>query len=241
MEFRLNIGLGGFVLGERRKAASNLEGGRTNQKLRTHIALVECAAKLLKDGKTFTVADVADQARIGRTTAYRYFPSVEQLIVHASLHAITEVEKKSIGMELEGATSPYERLRRVIEASDTSIKDHEHIYRTMLRESLNGEESDLPRRSGARKAVLDAAIGSLRRELGDKRYERLTAALSLFLGVEAAVVMRDVVRIPDEDAREIKVWGANVILQAMLLEAAHPTPGARSSKKESPPGKSRRS
>ena len=129
---------------------------------------------------------------------------------------------------------------RVIEASDKSIKDHEHVYRTMLRESLNAEDSDLPRRSGARKGILDAAIGSLKRELGDKRYQRLTAALSLFIGVEAAVVMRDVVNISDEDAREIKVWGANVILQAMLLEASHPVSSARSSKPETRMGKARR-
>jgi len=229
-------------LGQSRRVASNLEGGRTNQKLRTHIALVECAANLLKEGKSFTVADVADQARVGRTTAYRYFPSVEQLVVHASLHAITEVEKKNIGLELEGASSPYDRLRRVIEASDKSIKDHEHVYRTMLRESLNNDESDrdLPRRSGARKAVLDAAIGSLKRELGDRRYERLTAALSLFIGVEAAVVLRDVVKISDEEAREIKVWGANVILQAMLLDASHPVTTPRAARRNTATSKSRR-
>src|SRR5260370_20454718 len=114
-------------LGQSRRVASNLEGGRTNQKLRTHIALIECAAELLKEGKTFTVADVADKARVGRTTAYRYFPSVEQLVVHASLHAITEVEKKNIGLELEGSTSPYERLRRVIQARAKTTQEHPHM------------------------------------------------------------------------------------------------------------------
>lgn len=209
--------------GESGNIMSNLIGGRTNQKLRTHIALVECAAQLVKAGKTFTVAEVADIARVGRTTAYRYFPTVEQLVVHASLHAITEVEKQSIGVELEGSTSPYERLRRVIEASDRSINEHEHLYRTMLVHSVNGDnqrDNDLPRRSGARKAVLDSAIGSLKRELGERRYERLTATLSLFLGIEAAVVLRDVCLVSDEEAREIKVWGANVILQAALLESS---------------------
>ena len=209
--------------GESGNIMSNLIGGRTNQKLRTHIALVECAAQLVKAGKTFTVAEVADIARVGRTTAYRYFPTVEQLVVHASLHAITEVEKQSIGAELEGSTSPYERLRRVIEASDRSINEHEHLYRTMLVHSVNGDnqrDNDLPRRSGARKAVLDSAIGSLKRELGERRYERLTATLSLFLGIEAAVVLRDVCLVSDEEAREIKVWGANVILQAALLESS---------------------
>ena len=206
-----------------RRAMSNLVGGRTNQKLRTHIALVECAAQLVRAGKSFTVAEVADLAKVGRTTAYRYFPTVEQLVAHASLAAITQVEKQSIGAELESSTSLYERLRRVIEASDRSINDHNHVYRTMLVQSLsaeNGSDSDLPRRLGSRKAVLDSAIGTVRREIGEKRYHKLTAALSLFLGIEAAVVLRDVCLLSAEDAREIKVWGANVILQAALLEAS---------------------
>src|SRR5258708_37866744 len=127
-----------------------------------------------------------------------------------------------------------------MEASAKSTRENEHVSRTMLRESWSGELGHRPRRAGARKGILDAAIGSLKRELGDKRYQRLTAALSLFIGVEAAVVMRDVVNISDEDAREIKVWGANVILQAMLLEASHPVSSARASKAETRVGKARR-
>ncbi len=101
---------------------SNLAGGRTNQKLRTHVALVESAAQFVREGKSFTVAEVADRAKVGRTTAYRYFPTVETLIAHASLHATTEVEKNSIGAALESKASAEERLRAVIEASDESIR-----------------------------------------------------------------------------------------------------------------------
>jgi len=97
---------------------SNLAGGRTNQKLRTHVALVESAAQFVREGKSFTVAEVADRAKVGRTTAYRYFPTVETLIAHASLHATTEVEKNSIGAALKSKASAEERLRAVIEASD---------------------------------------------------------------------------------------------------------------------------
>jgi AcrR family transcriptional regulator len=213
---------------------SNLTGGRTNQKLRTHLALVEAAAQLVREGKTFTVAEAADRARVGRTTAYRYFPSVETLVVHASLYAVTEVEKQSIGAALESKTSPDNRLRAVIEASDQSIADHEYLYRTMLRISLNAEtseEGELPRRSNVRKEVLDSAIGALRKQLGEKHYERLTAALSLFLGIEAAVVMRDVCMLPPEKARDVKVWGASLILEGALREAAR---SARSRSNEKP-------
>jgi AcrR family transcriptional regulator len=210
---------------------SNLTGGRTNQKLRTHLALVEAAAQLVREGKTFTVAEAADRARVGRTTAYRYVPSVETLVVHASLYAITEVEKQSIGAALESKTSVDNRLRAVIEASDQSIADHEHLYRTMLRLSLNAETSeDGPRRAGVRKEVLDSAIGALRKQLGEKHYERLTAALSLFLGIEAAVVLRDVCMLPPEKARDVKVWGASQILEGALREAAR-SARARSTEK----------
>src|ERR1700730_1686427 len=213
---------------------SNLTGGRTNQKLRTHLALVEAAAQLVREGKTFTVAEAADRARVGRTTAYRYFPSVETLVVHASLYAVTEVEKQSIGAALESKTSADNRLRAVIEASDQSIADHEYLYRTMLRISLNAEtseEGELPRRSNVRKEVLDSAIGALRKQLGEKHYERLTAALSLFLGIEAAVVLRDVCMLPPEKARDVKVWGASLILEGALREAAR---SARSRSTEKP-------
>ena len=217
----------------------NLAGGRSNQKLRTHLALVEAAARLVREGKSFTVAEAADLAKVGRTTAYRYFPSVETLVVHASLYAITEVEKISIGAALESTTSAEERLRAVIEASDTSIADHDFLYRTMLRLSLNGEnthEHELPRRSGVRKAVLDSAIGALRKQLGEKHYEKLTAALSLFLGIEAAVVLRDVCLLSEEKAREIKVWGANLILEGALNEAMR---GSRAAKKTDKSSRSR--
>lgn len=211
--------IGGQDLGN---AMLNLEEGRTNQKLRTHVALVEAAARLVREGKTFTVAAVADLARVGRTTAYRYFPTVEQLVVHASLYATTEVEKQMICAALESSPSADDRLQAVVEASDTSINEHDYLYRTMLQQSLNGQNNDgagLPRRSGARRAVIDSAIGDLRRLLGEKDYEKLTATLSLFMGIEAAVVLRDVCLMSREKAREAKVWGAIALLKAAVAEA----------------------
>ena len=204
-----------------RQNMSNLAGGRTNQKLRTYIDLVEHAAEFVREGKTFTVAEVADRAKVGRTTAYRYFPSVEMLVAHAALHATTEVEKNSIGAAVESKTSVSDRLEAVIVASDRSIAAHEFLYRTMLRMSLatDGSHEDLqPRRVGARKGLLNAAIGSLRAQLGDKRYERLSAALSLLLGIESTVVLSDVCQLPADKAREVKLWSARVLLEAALAE-----------------------
>lgn len=216
---------------------SNLVGGRSNQKMRTHMALVECAAQYVREGKSFTVAEVADSARVGRTTAYRYFPSVETLVVHATLYASTEVEKRSIDAALESKQSVEDRLRSVVEASDVTITDHDYLYRTMLKLSLNNEGTDdelLPHRRGARKEVLDSAIGVLRTQLGPKRYEKLIGALSLFIGIESAVVLRDVCFLSTEKAREIKIWGALAILKAALAEMDQAS-GSKSAKSEDKP------
>jgi AcrR family transcriptional regulator len=56
---------------------------RANQKSRTRAALVEAAARLLRDGPP-TVAEAADAARISRATAYRYFPTQEALLVEVA-------------------------------------------------------------------------------------------------------------------------------------------------------------
>jgi len=216
---------------------SNLAGGRSNQKMRTHMALVECAAQFVREGKTFTVAEVADSARVGRTTAYRYFPTVETLVVHATLYASTEVEKRSIDAALESKQTVEDRLRSVVEASDVTITDHDYLYRTMLKLSLNSESSDdelLPHRRGARKEVLESAIGMLRTQLGGKRYERLIGALSLFIGIESAVVLRDVCFLSTEKAREIKIWGALAILKAALAEM-NQSSGSKSAKSADEP------
>jgi AcrR family transcriptional regulator len=216
---------------------SKLVGGRSNQKMRTHMALVECAAQFVREGKTFTVAEVADSARVGRTTAYRYFPTVETLVVHATLYASTEVEKRSIDAALESKQTVEDRLRSVVEASDVTITDHDYLYRTMLKLSLNSESSDdelLPHRRGARKEVLESAIGMLRTQLGGKRYERLIGALSLFIGIESAVVLRDVCFLSTEKAREIKIWGALAILKAALAEM-NQSSGSKSAKSADEP------
>ena len=194
-------------------------GGRINQKLRTRNALVEAAASLMREGKEFSVAEVADVARVGRTTAYRYFPNVEMLIAHAALYAIADIERRTIGAALDRASTPPDRLNAVIQASDRSVADHENLFRAMLRLSVDAGEVQseiLPRRIGVRRALLDAAIGALKADLGKKGYERLVAALSLLIGIECSVVLRDVCHLSESKALEVKLWAASALLKTAM-------------------------
>nr|WP_254911434.1 hypothetical protein [Sphingomonas sp. CDS-1] len=133
------------------------------------------------------MADVADEAMIGRTTAYRYFPKLESLIADVSLYAITNLEQKGVAQALEAMDSSERRLAALVDASDRSAEAHGHLYRTMLRMSLNaGSDEMLPRRSGIRRAALDSAIGSLRWDAA--RWERRIPMLSSTSGFACMVV-----------------------------------------------------
>ncbi len=57
---------------------------RANQKERTRVALLAAAGELLRRGLSPTVADAAEEAKVSRATAYRYFPTQEYLLIEVA-------------------------------------------------------------------------------------------------------------------------------------------------------------
>lgn len=198
-----------------------LDSGRVNQKLRTRTVLVEVAARLIREGKPFTVAEVADIAMVGRTTAYRYFPTLERLLADAALWAATKTEQAEFERQLAEATSVPDRVHAVVDISDRSTTEHEVEYRTMLRLSLDSNQSAalMPKRIGVRAKLVTEALQGMEEELGTEAYKKLSAALSLFIGIEASIVLKDVCQLSAQEAREVKLWGARSVLDAAVKEA----------------------
>src|SRR5688572_2075084 len=81
--------------GRRRPA----QAGRTQQKRRTRRLLLATATGLIAAGKEPTVAEVADAADVSRRTAYRYFPTQDQMLVEAALDGLRPIMESA----LEGA------------------------------------------------------------------------------------------------------------------------------------------
>ena len=107
--------------------------GRPNQRQRTRKDLLTAAAKLMQQGRTPTLDEVAEAAMVSRATAYRYFPGVEALLVEASV----DVEVPEADAILRGANAdPIARLERVDDALSSTIGANEHALRTMLVHSL---------------------------------------------------------------------------------------------------------
>ena len=203
-----------------RPPSANLQSGRVQQKARTRKALVDAAVEFVRAGRDFSVAEVADAAGVGRATAYCYFRTKESLHAQAVLTFMA-----TTGLSFKRAfrrTPDVEaRVRTVVEGSDASIRSHEAQYRAMLRSSLENDPTvELPRRPSDRKEWLTEALEPLRPSLDRAAFERLVGALSLCIGIEAHVTLRDVCGLGAADARAIKTWAAEAILSAALHERA---------------------
>jgi AcrR family transcriptional regulator len=207
--------------GSRNRA--DLDVGRVNQKLRTRDALVRAALDFIRRSKHFSVADIADAAHVSRPTAYRYFATPELLRAQATLFAAGRIETSELDQLARGSGSPEEKLDALIVGSDAMTAAHEIEFRSLLRLSLDSglrTTNALPRRPQFRQSWLSSALAELKDELGEPRFNRLVAVLSLMCGIESFIVLHDVLRMKPRQASDVKRWAARLLLHAAIHEAA---------------------
>jgi AcrR family transcriptional regulator len=184
---------------------------------------VNAANELLRKGAPPTVADAAEQARVSRATAYRYFPTQESLFLEIAkvTPAVNPVEK--LLKEMSGDDAE-ERLLHLLDTFNAINFSEQVSMRTALRTYLDtwltsrGKSGEAPPvREGRRMRWLDKALDPVRRDFSDAEWRRLRAALALTLGIEPMIVMKDVCHIEnDKEALAILRWTASVLLRAGL-------------------------
>jgi AcrR family transcriptional regulator len=203
------------------------EDGRINQKRRTRAAIVAAAAGLLHQGKSPTVAEVADAALVSRATAYRYFPSQEYLLSEAALES-TRKEMDGVLRATESSDDPSVRLDAMVQGLQQRTVGQEAGFRALLRLSLeqpfegsDGQEPGVLGRRGARRLDwIEQALAPVWDRLDQQSQERLLGALSLCIGIEAVVVLRDICGYSADEAIQVSRWTAQAILQTVLDRAA---------------------
>ena len=136
--------------------------GRANQKSRTRKDLLQAASRLIKQGRSPTLDEVAEEALVSRATAYRYFPSIEALLVEASVDvAVPDAEEI---LRDEASNDPVVRLQRVETALYDMILANEPLLRTLLAHTIgrdnqaDGTDKLLPRRQDRRTPLIEAAL-----------------------------------------------------------------------------------
>ena len=196
-----------------------------NQKRRTRTALVHAAKELLEQGVTPTVARAAEAALVSRTTAYRYFPTQEALLLEVAVNVdVRELEE--LVAEPVDADHAAQRVVEVLDRLNRHVLDEEIRYRTLMRVYLNqwlsavaaGDESPVVR-EGRRRRWLAQLLAPVADRLPPGELDRLTAALSLVTGAEAMVVLRDVCQLSGDEALDVTAWAARTLLDATVPNA----------------------
>lgn len=197
---------------------------RANQKQRTRAAIVEAAARLMRDGAAPSVADAAKEAKVSRATAYRYFPAPEALHLEAAgVTPAYEPVEAMIMSQLEGG--PEARLAALVSTLNAAVFADEAQMRMALKVYLDtwfasrseGKQAP-PLREGRRMRWLEQALAPERKKLPKRQWRRLQAALALTAGPDAMIVMKDVCRMSDREAQETLSWAAAALLRAGLDE-----------------------
>lgn len=215
---------------------------RANQKQRTRGAIVDAAVQLVRDGATPTVAQAAEAAGVSRATAYRYFPTPEDLLIEVATVTPAMQPVEAVLAELGDDADPETRFLRVQETFNAVVVREEAQMRTALRAYLDNWLARRQRgpelREGRRMRWLGRVLEPARGALSAKQRRRLECALALTLGMDGMVVMKDVCRLKDDEARDVLRWAGLVLLRAGLAEAGmraaprreHPARRARASR-----------
>ena len=196
---------------------------RSNQHLRTRKDLLLAAARLLKDGRQPTMDEVASEALVSRATAYRYFPTLESLLVEAPLDGAVPDPRVIFGADK--SEDPEDRLERAEAALHQMIYQNEAQLRLMLANTLTASDAKgaggmTPPRQNRRTSLIEAALAPARERFSKEAYENLRAALALVFGTESMVVFRDVLNLSERQARKVKSWAMRALVREALRESS---------------------
>jgi len=195
--------------------------GRVLQKRRTRQALLEAANRLRARGTVPTIEDVAAEAQVSRATIYRYYTAIDSLVADALFQAdLPEQELFDPAM-----TTPADRVLAVERYVNDLLSADEiglHvIVRNFVDNWLNSDPSDRIPRPGRRLPLLDSALKPFRSRLGSRELRRLRHALTLAIGTEALIAMRDVCLLSKREARETLRWAVAALVHQAFLEKGH--------------------
>lgn len=190
---------------------------RTNRQRRTRKDLLQAATRLMRRGLRPSLDEIAEEALVSRATAYRYFPSADALLLEASFDVEIPGPSDLFG-DGSGGRGLTERLERV----DTALHDvtvaNEAALRTMLSQSvvraMSHDKSEIPVRQDRRTPLIEAAIEGAKDDCDPAALDLLRKAIGLLVGPEAMVVCWDVLQLEDREARRVKSWAIQALVEA---------------------------
>ena len=196
---------------------ANLESGRTNQKFRTRLALLQAARELMEQGTDPSIDSVAEVAMVSRATAYRYFPSAEKLVVEAVLDAAFDDDV--LDASFLDSDDVVERVSQVQKFLYDHARENEVKYRLLLssahKEWVESEgKSDV--RGGRRLPMIEKALEPVRDQLDGDTYRKLLNAIAGMTGIDSLTMMRDICGLDHDEAKATMNWAVRRLVSGVI-------------------------
>ncbi len=196
------------------------EQGRFRQRAHTRALLVKTASELIQSGEIPTVTAVAEAAQVSRRTAYRYFPSQEQLLAEAAIKSAQPLVSNT-----EFPEDLMARVRLLVTTVQRFVYRNQGACRTIVRLAAEhvldhnaGAEDSIPVRTN-RAEWIRTALAPARKRLGAKDFERLVSALSLCVGIESVMALTNLRGLSQKGATRVSLWAAETLVAGALEQA----------------------
>jgi AcrR family transcriptional regulator len=188
--------------------------GRAAQRRRTRRAIVDATMSLLAQGIEPSVNEIADAAEVSRRTVYMHFPTLDQLVLDATV-GLMNVDVDAALARVR-STDPRRRLTVLVRELFASMEQSLPLGRRLIKLTVTAPEPDpgQPRRGYRRIAWIEWALEPVRGDLDRHRYEELVSGLAVVIGWEAFIVLSDVRGLDLKAARDVTVHAALALLAA---------------------------
>jgi AcrR family transcriptional regulator len=191
--------------------------------------LLNAAVALMREGRAPSVPDAAERALVSVATAYRYFPTADDLWAEASYETMDfaamneEVEKRLATAGNDAAA----RLDVVVEVIGWRMFDEPLPFRAMAKLASDRwfaqqeapSDDVAPIREGRRNRWNEMVVDPLRGTLTPDECDQLVAALNVAWGTEAMISLTDVCRLDVEDGKRVMLQTAHWVLASALSDA----------------------
>lgn len=201
-----------------------VESGRAAQRRRTRRAILEATSRLLQAGGEPSVNEIAAAADVSRRTVYLYYPTLDQLILDATIGSLNVDVDAALAAQT--STDPRERLQTLVTEMFATMEPSLPLGRKLIRLTVDAPASHQggPRRGHRRIGWVEWAVEPLRDRLTRSDYADLVSSLALVIGWEAFIVLLDVRGLTTRRARTVTLRAAEAILDAALADAERPEP-----------------
>lgn len=198
-------------------ASGKITTGRVAQKQRTRQALLDAAVRLLERDEEPHLEAIAAEAGVSRATAYRYFPSADALLAVLPLARIVRDSGDILGgvpagNAEAGALAVQRYFYRIAVEHEGAFR---HLLKASVEQSLRAEDAEAATaRGGHRRRELDRALECLEGEVDAATLEKLKVALVALSGIEALVVVKDVLGLPEHEGAAALEWAVRALVRA---------------------------